>query len=489
MEIRNTGALLDPFDIRDIQLGSLAGAIDITKQPDKKITDISMIPVLDQKQQQSCVGYARAVILTYINYKETGKVELVSGDFGYALSKMFDGYPDMEGTYPRVLALKNIDIGSVLAKDFTRDLSLPHADYKKLDLTTTLKIKAAPLRIKSFGNVARSEAELVQAILDYDLVEITLPCDGQWSGTPFTNKSSRLGYHRVVLYGYERRENDTYFYIRNSWGETWAEKGNGVFAWSLFNNQIFDLYCFVDIPNAQLDEVKKIPLDLSYTFKKDLKKGMKDKDVLQLQFALKLEGCMDILVPTVENFGPKTEDAVKILQQKYKLPETGLCGPLTRAVLNQRYAPTTIVKNALDKWAFSIQSHEGFYPPGPRFPIGSMSWRNNNPGNIRCFGKYKQKAGRCSDRNFCIFISYEKGFDALKELLTDAATGKSTVYSPDMPLFSTTFNASLPRSSKNIPGFFQVYAPASDGNSPSTYALAVARAIGVPVETPIKNLI
>ncbi len=489
MQKRITGALLDPFDPRDFPLGELTSAIDIAQQPDSKITDISMIPVLNQEGQPACVGYARATILTYLQYKETGKVEQISPDFGYALAKMFDGLPDMFGTFPRILAEKNIDVGALLAKDFKRDLSLPHNEYKALDLTQKIKIKAAPQRLKAYGNLARMEAALVQAILYYDLLEVSLPCDGYWSGTPVKNRSTNTGLHRIVVFGYERREDDTYFHFRNSWGTAWGNGGNNTFAWKDFANLIFDMYGFTDIPNEQLAEIKKIPVDLSYKWNTDLKRGSKSKDVQMLQFALKLEGCMDLLVPTDITFGPKTELAVIAFQKKYKLPTVGICGPQTRAILNQHYAPVSVI-SSLDRWAYAIQSHEGYYAPGrPGYPLGSIAWRCNNPGNIRCFGKYKQMAKGCHAQNYCIFESYEAGFDALKMLLRDAASGKSTVYSPEMPLYSHTFNPALPRSTKNMPGFFQVYAPTGDGNSPSTYALAVAKAIGVPVDTRIKNLI
>lgn len=76
-------------------------------------------------------------------------------------------------------------------------------------------------------------------------------------------------------------------------------------------------------------------------------------------------------------------------------------------------------------------------------------------------------------RNFCIFETYEKGFSALCLLLTRAATGQSSVYDPEGDLFA----------------FFSHYAPAEDSNNPRAYAEAVARKIGVPVTTKIKELV
>ena len=75
--------------------------------------------------------------------------------------------------------------------------------------------------------------------------------------------------------------------------------------------------------------------------------------------------------------------------------------------------------------------------------------------------------------NFCIFETYEKGFEALKLLLTRAATGKSSVYDPEGDLYD----------------FYSHYAPSADNNNPRAYAEAVAREIGVPATTKIKYLV
>lgn len=116
-------------------------------------------------------------------------------------------------------------------------------------------------------------------------------------------------------------------------------------------------------------------------------------------------------------------------------------------------APAKPKESKLIPFCLAIQSFEGYYP-------NSRSFNNRNPGNIRYIG---QKAAIGQDHSgFCIFPTYEIGFQALKDLIIAACSGKSRVYSPDMTLLS----------------FFSKYAPTSDNNDPNAYANFVAKKIG-----------
>ena len=111
--------------------------------------------------------------------------------------------------------------------------------------------------------------------------------------------------------------------------------------------------------------------------------------------------------------------------------------------------------------------HEGWSAPGISYPTGTRSYRNNNPGNIK-YGEFAKSCGANGkdDNGFAKFESYLDGFNALKALVTNAATGKSSIYRPAMTLEQ----------------FFSKYAPSSDGKDPSFYARTVARKLGVDYE-------
>ncbi len=70
----------------------------------------------------------------------------------------------------------------------------------------------------------------------------------------------------------------------------------------------------------------------SYRFNKDLKFGMKNASVKELQSKFKKEGVYK--GPITGYFGALTKEVVKKYQQKNELPPTGFVGPLTREILN-----------------------------------------------------------------------------------------------------------------------------------------------------------
>lgn len=98
----------------------------------------------------------------------------------------------------------------------------------------------------------------------------------------------------------------------------------------------------------------------------------------------------------------------------------------------------------------------------------------NNPGNIRYVnGTWMAKLAIGSKYGFCVFKDYQTGYNTLKELFINAATGKSTIYHPTDTLYQ----------------FYSKYAPSADHNNPNHYAEYVASVIGVLPTVQIKTLI
>lgn len=124
----------------------------------------------------------------------------------------------------------------------------------------------------------------------------------------------------------------------------------------------------------------------------------------------------------------------------------------------------------LDAWATAIKKFEGWFTPGtPGYPNGSISYQNNNPGNLR-WSKYQIG----TNKGFARFHDYETGWKALKFQLELAATNKNGVnYRPTMSLHQ----------------FFNVYAPATDSNYPEKYAEFVAKELGVSPTIEIRQLV
>lgn len=89
----------------------------------------------------------------------------------------------------------------------------------------------------------------------------------------------------------------------------------------------------IDIPK-KVTQVEKP----EYTFFVNLQYGSRGKDVQALQKILKYEGDFE-LAATTEFYGRYTEGALARFQKRHGLLADGKCGPKTRAVLNDKYAP------------------------------------------------------------------------------------------------------------------------------------------------------
>lgn len=95
---------------------------------------------------------------------------------------------------------------------------------------------------------------------------------------------------------------------------------------------------------------------------------------------------------------------------------------------------------------------------------GSISWRNNNPGNIRP-GQFATEHGAIGQAGgFAVFPSYAVGRAALIALL------KGPVYR----------NLTLLQA-------MEKYAPYGDGNNPALYAATLAKKLGIPVSTVLNT--
>jgi len=434
---KGLGAKLNPPDVRDIQLVSFQKPVGV---PYKYKTDISMLPVMDQKSYGTCVGQAEGLILAYFDYLENKKFD-VSRRYLYAKSKKEDGF-DGQGTYPRVMAGIISKTGATTSKFVADNNDLPYNEYLVVSDTEDL-LNDAIMRKANYAFVAPDSASIKAALISNKLVSITLPVDWNAWRTYHLKAPKKIdGYHRIVIFGFE---GDTFFF-RNSWSEKWGDKGNGEFFSGDYNGLVNDALVYVDIPNDILEKAKNTP----FQFTEVMRFGSRGLQVKELQKKL------GIYADGV--FGNGTKTALIKFQIARGLKGDGIAGPQTLFELNRKVSK-------LDLWAEAIKDHEGWYP-------ASRSYRNNNPGNLKYVGQ-KRATGKDSG-GFCIFRTYADGFQELRDLLVRAATD------PD----STTYRANM-----TLLEFFHKYAPSSDGNAPEVYAKAVARKIGVSVGVPISSLI
>lgn len=103
-----------------------------------------------------------------------------------------------------------------------------------------------------------------------------------------------------------------------------------------------------------------------------------------------------------------------------------------------------------------------------RLSGGTLSWRNNNPGNIK-YGNFAISNGAVDKGHvdMAVFKTYEDGVNAQKVL----------VFSPNSKYYNMTLMDAI-----------KTYAPEYDNNNPKAYANYIAKKAGINKETKLSKL-
>lgn len=325
----NYGILPDVPDVRDIQYGDLVSAIEL---PEKYINDISSIFRLNQMSIGACVAHAGC---HYLSKTEDSTDEL-SARFLYALMKYLDQSPQMEGTYPRILAKAMKDFGTTDAKTVPNNTFMSHADYIKINVNDPVLLKSAQShKVGGFAYVNTADIQLMKKAIVKEKGFVMSMRVGDWSGQyvypyyPQSDLERNNGRHMVYIYGYDGDD----FYGLNSWSPSWGYYNNGTFKFSYNdykNGYLYEAITFSKLVTQDIiDEARK----KRYIFPRALGKGMRGDDVVQLQKRLNEE--LGAKIPLTGYFGTMTMSHVKLYQAKYGLKQDGFVGRITLNTLNK----------------------------------------------------------------------------------------------------------------------------------------------------------
>jgi len=198
--------------------------------------------------------------------------------------------------------------------------------------------------------------------------------------------------------------------------------------------RVFDSYDSPHIKDVEWDDVPQFVQRYWIKKREDVEKQISLMQKI-LQLLTKWLNLIDI--PTTEPLPPQLEPVL----------------PQPELILEPR--------PSVADFAQAIQVFEGFYPPSAEHPHGSVSWRNNNPGNLKGM-----------DGKFIRYATYNKGFFTLCDYIKRVGRGEHKAYPKNC----------------DIKQFFLTYAPASDSNYPISYGVWVAHRIGVATDFKINAL-
>ena len=219
------------------QAGTLAAPAAI---PGRKDLRESWWKVNDQGSTGSCVGWATADSVLRWTFVKAGRVkpnELLSARFIWMAAKETDEFNaqpttfiEDDGTSPKAALDIARRYGAVLDKILPFKTGHLYPDPAK-----TFYAIAAQLKIASYFNLGTNSSNWKTWLATKGPILTRLEVDATWDNATQTKgkldiyqPQTARGGHAVSLVGYTA----TGFIVRNSWGESWGDKGFGYASWS-----------------------------------------------------------------------------------------------------------------------------------------------------------------------------------------------------------------------------------------------------------------
>lgn len=209
----NPGVIPSPPDSRDWLYSKVASTISLPKKHRCKVTPL---PARDQGNKGTCVGQAGANANEILQFKERGKAERLSSLYLYSMCKQLDGYPNIEGTFLRVLMKVLTKYGTPLERCFPYYTSWDEPPKPNIAIHSL----ARPNRIKTYAKV-QTEQELKQALVEQGPIPIAMLIassffNARYGVVPAEASGNILGGHAMTLIGYD--DKTRLYEVINSWG-------------------------------------------------------------------------------------------------------------------------------------------------------------------------------------------------------------------------------------------------------------------------------
>ena len=187
----------------------------------------------DQGSTGACVGFATAGSVLRWHFTKANRLtnkELLSPRFHWMAAKETDQWPTPPTTF---IEAEGTSLKAALdvARNFgaVRDGLLPFkSGVLYAGSAKSFYATAAQLKITSYFNLGRDLAEWRKWLANNGPILTRLDVDSTWDAANQTNgklvtydPQNTRGGHAVALVGYKPGE----FIVRNSWGDTWGDKG------------------------------------------------------------------------------------------------------------------------------------------------------------------------------------------------------------------------------------------------------------------------
>lgn len=227
-----------PADARDFQAESIFPS-DLSL-PDTFDPRKDLLPVRDQGVQGSCVAEASAAIKELQEKKNVGFNDYFSPQFVYNNRSNQEG----EGMYPRDSMNVLYKRGIVAEEDY------PYGKRERPEqISADILKEAANYRVKGYAYVNTIQT-LKAAIYRGGACAFTVACynNGTTMWKPSKVGEAVQGGHAMTAVGWTKDG----FIIRNSWGESWGDKGYTIFPYADWGHQA-EVWAVIDDESSKPD--------------------------------------------------------------------------------------------------------------------------------------------------------------------------------------------------------------------------------------------
>ena len=332
---KGTGALEDTRKPQEKEKDFHLNELVTTMQPVewKEKDTWNTYPIFDQNGSGSCVAQTLAKMLGIMYLNEHGEYVHFSATDAYQRRSNAPG-GGMIGVDALRIATKGVTFESLVPSQSMTDAQMDAIvieDYKR-----------------RVGEIFKADNFVQLKTNDIDAIASTIQATGkpvmvwyyfnhdEWTDTPklkrdmnpyarSTSRHSVTAVDSILINGIK------HLVIDDSWGTKYGKKGQRFISEDFHNKRnLFAAY----LTNFDFSK-KSIPKLLRYTFKKTMRVGDRNSDVVALQDFLKSKGMFPSNVDSTGYFGSITKRAVIQYQKANKLTVDGIVGKNTIASLNK----------------------------------------------------------------------------------------------------------------------------------------------------------
>lgn len=344
------GALKSPVDYRDRVVASsvIPSLTPVDDLPAAHITDLG--PVLNQHKTPSCVSHDVTMLIRRYFFLKTGEWIKFSPRFLDIMAKRFDGIDrETGGTYPRLVMHLAATYGCATEAALPNNTLLSTIEYRNDKLITDeVLAEAAKYKIPGYINVPTDLAGTRNAVYLYGAVstlfeigsELWLPSWSTKDINPLRTPKQIVSGHQMAIVGWHT---DGLNRGRNQWGVEWNLNGDFLYDHQAWKPYIVEQWAVAEVSSDVRAFLNKLPApkDFHYRWDTNMKRGDFNEDVKMVQVALMILGYLaPVKADELGHFGAKTALANYAFQNANNVhpPSPDNIGPMTRAVLNQKFA-------------------------------------------------------------------------------------------------------------------------------------------------------